>query len=56
MSKTYCQKCGQKHECSLTRVDTSALHEHVKKRQAPFNKLARTKGSALLSVYRECAK
>ena len=54
--ESYCQKCGRKRECNLVTVDTSALHENVRKRKSPFNKLARTKGSALLSVCNRCAR
>ena len=54
--ETYCQKCGRKRECSQVTVDTSGLHERAKKRQSPFNKLAKTKGSSLLSVCSGCAK
>lgn len=52
---TYCQKCGQKRECSLVKVNTSGLHKHRKDRPHPFGKLKGRQGSVLLSVCSECA-
>ena len=56
MPKTYCQKCGQKRECSLRLVDTKKLHDSKKLRDDPFKRLTGHQGKATLSVCADCAR